>query len=277
MHCSSRRTPAVARCLRPSMLLADVRDLGGIDRSIGRGSGVHMLLGPQNLPENLRLVRARIAAAAQASGRSVDSITLVAVSKSQPAQAILAAERAGLADFGENYLKEALAKREALAELPLRWHFIGQIQANKTRPIAEWFHWVHGLDRARIAERLAAQRPFYAPPLNVCLQVNIAGESGKGGVSPDELPALAAAVGELPRLTLRGLMCMPPPETEVARQRHWFAQTRQLFERLNAAGARLDTLSMGMSADFEAAILEGATLVRIGTALFGERPRLAGI
>jgi pyridoxal phosphate enzyme (YggS family) len=236
-----------------------------------------MLLGPQNLPENLRLVRARIAAATQASGRSVDSITLVAVSKSQPAEAILAAERAGLADFGENYLKEALAKREALAELPLRWHFIGQIQANKTRPIAEWFHWVHGLDRARIAERLAAQRPFYAPPLNVCLQVNIAGESGKGGVSPDELPALAAAVAELPRLTLRGLMCMPPPETEVARQRHWFAQTRQLFERLNAAGARLDTLSMGMSADFEAAILEGATLVRIGTALFGERPRLAGV
>jgi len=248
---------------------------GGIDRSIGRGSGVDMLLGPQNLPESLQRVRTRIAAAAQASGRNVDSITLVAVSKSQPAEAIRVAERAGVADFGENYLREALAKRETLAELRVRWHFIGQIQANKTRPIAEWFDWVHGVDRIRIAERLAAQRPFHAPPLNVCLQVNIAGESGKGGVPASELPALAAAVGQLPRLALRGLMCLPPPETQPARQRHWFAQTRQLFEALNAAGARLDTLSMGMSADFEAAILEGATMVRIGTALFGERPRRA--
>jgi len=257
------------------MLLADVRDLGGIDRSIGRGSGVHMLLGPQNLPESLRHVRARMAGAAQASGRNVDSITLVAVSKSQPAEAIRAAERAGLADFGENYLREALAKREALAELPVRWHFIGQIQANKTRPIAEWFDWVHGVDRIRIAERLAAQRPFHAPPLNVCLQVNVAAEAGKAGVSPAELPALASAVAQLPRLTLRGLMCLPPPETQLARQRHWFAQTRQLFDALNAGGAHLDTLSMGMSADLEAAILEGATMVRVGTALFGERPRHA--
>jgi len=234
-----------------------------------------MLLGPQNLPESLRHVRARMAGAAQASGRNVDSITLVAVSKSQPAEAIQAAARAGLTDFGENYLKEALAKRDSLAGLALTWHFIGQIQANKTRPIAAGFHWVHGLDRARIAERLAAQRPFHAPPLNVCLQVNIAGEPDKGGVSPDELPALAEAVAGLPRLALRGLMCMPPPETQMERQRHWFARTRELFDRLNAAGARLDTLSMGMSGDLEAAILEGATLVRVGTALFGERRRTA--
>jgi pyridoxal phosphate enzyme (YggS family) len=234
-----------------------------------------MLLGPQNLPENLQHVRTRIAAAAQCAGRSVDSITLVAVSKSQPAAAVLAAARAGLRDFGENYLKEALAKRDALPELSLTWHFIGQIQSNKTQPIAQAFAWVHGVDRLRIAQRLAAQRPFYAPPLNVCLQVNIAGEPGKGGASPPELPALAAAVAALPRLALRGLMCVPPPQTEPAAQRHWFAETRRLFERLNAAGARLDTLSMGMSADFEAAILEGATIVRVGTALFGERPRRA--
>ena len=153
------------------------------------------------------------------------------------------------------------------------WHFIGRLQANKTRPIAAAFSWVHGLDRVRVAERLAAQRPREAPPLNVCLEVNIAGEAGKGGVLPAELPVLAAAVARLPCLTLRGLMCIPPEETEPARQRAWFARLRGLKDELNAAGYSLDTLSMGMSADFEAAIEEGATIVRLGTVLFGARPQ----
>jgi len=194
------------------------------------------------------------------------------VSKAQPAEAVRAAFAAGLTDFGESYLNEALAKLEALKDLPLTWHFIGRLQANKTRPIAERFQWVHGIDRLHIAERLAQQRPVHAPPLNVCLQVNLAGESSKAGVTPAELPALAAAVAALARLRLRGLMCIPPPETDSQAQRAWFAQLRQLRDGLNAAGAALDTLSMGMSSDFPSAILEGSTLVRVGTALFGERP-----
>jgi hypothetical protein len=179
----------------------------------------------------------------------------------------------GIRDIGESYLQEALEKIEQLRDLALTWHFIGRLQANKTRVIAATFDWVHGVDRLKIAERLSEQRPFHAPPLNVCLQVNIAGEASKGGVTPEELPALAAAVAVLPRLKLRGLMCIPPDEADPARQRKWFAAMRHALEELNASGASLDTLSMGMSGDFEAAILEGATLVRIGTALFGERPR----
>jgi len=231
-----------------------------------------MLMSPQNLPAVLREVRGRIARAAAAAGRNAQSVTLLAVGKGQPVELLAAAADCGVTDFGENYLQEALAKVAALQNRALTWHFIGRIQANKTRPIADTFTWVHTLDRLKVAERLAAQRPFHAPPLNVCLQVNIAGEVSKGGVAPGELPALAAAVAQLSRLTLRGLMCIPPEESEPARQRTWFARLRVLRDGLNAAGHRLDTLSMGMSADFESAIQEGATIIRLGTVLFGARP-----
>lgn len=231
-----------------------------------------MLMNPQNLPAVLREVRARMALAAAAAGRSAQSVTLLAVGKAQPAGLLAAAGDCGVTDFGESYLQEALAKIAALRSRALTWHFIGRIQANKTRPIAETFSWVHALDRLKVAERLAAQRPHHAPPLNVCLQVNIAAEATKGGVTPAELPALAAAVARLPHLALRGLMCIPPEETERERQRAWFARLRILRDELNAAGHSLDTLSMGMSADFESAIQEGATIVRLGTVLFGARP-----
>ena len=232
-----------------------------------------MLMNPQNLPAVLLETRARMARAAAAAGRSAQSVTLLAVGKAQPVELLAAAADCGVTDFGESYLQEALAKIAALQSPALTWHFIGRIQANKTRPIAAAFSWVHGLDRLRVAERLAAQRPRAAAPLNVCLEVNIAGEAGKGGVLPAELPVLAAGVARLPGLTLRGLMCIPPEETEPARQRAWFARLRGLRDDLNAAGHSLDTLSMGMSADFEAAIEEGATIVRLGTVLFGARPR----
>jgi pyridoxal phosphate enzyme (YggS family) len=230
-------------------------------------------MNPQNLPAVLQEVRARMAGAAAAAGRSAQSVTLLAVGKSHPAELLAAAADCGISDFGESYLQEALAKIAALQGRTLAWHFIGRIQANKTRPIAETFAWVHALDRLKVAERLAAQRPQQAPPLNVCLEVNIAEEASKGGVRPAELAPLAAAVARLPRLALRGLMCIPPEESEPARQRAWFARLRALEEELNAAGHSLDTLSMGMSGDFEAAIQEGATIVRLGTVLFGARPR----
>jgi pyridoxal phosphate enzyme (YggS family) len=230
-------------------------------------------MGPQNSPEQARIVRNRIKSAAEAALRNVDSVTLLAVSKGQPADRVRAVAGAGVRDIGESYVQEALEKIEQLRDLPLCWHFIGRLQANKTRVIATTFDWVHAVDRLKIAERLSEQRPFHAPPLNVCLQVNIAGEASKGGVTPAELPSLAAAVAALPRLKLRGLMCIPPDEDDPTRQRMWFAALRHAFEQLNASGAALDTLSMGMSGDYEAAILEGATIVRIGTALFGERPR----
>ena len=229
-------------------------------------------MGPQNLPERVHDLQERVARAAAGAGRSAQSVTLLAVGKAQPPELLAAAADCGLSDFGESYLKEALAKIAALRDRPLTWHFVGRVQANKTRPIAEEFAWVHALDRLRVAERLAAQRPFHAPPLQVCLQVNLAGENTKGGVTPAELPGLAAAVGALPRLKLRGLMCIPPEETDPARQRAWFARLAGLRDELNAAGAALDTLSMGMSGDFEAAIAAGATIVRLGTALFGPRP-----
>ena len=231
-----------------------------------------MLRSSQNLPEYLTAVRARIAAAAATAGRSADSVTLLAVSKGQPVELIRAAAAAGLNDIGESYLAEALAKMDAAGDLPLTWHFIGRLQANKTRHVAERFAWVHGLDRLKIAERLAAQRPFHAPALNVCIQVNLAGEASKGGVPAPEVPDLAAAVAALPRLALRGLMCIPPEETDPRRQREWFARLGVLRDSLNAGGLSLDTLSMGMSGDFEAAIQEGATLIRVGTAIFGPRP-----
>jgi PLP dependent protein len=234
-----------------------------------------MLRSSQNLPLHLAAVRARIAGAASSAGRSADSVTLLAVSKGQPAELIRAAASAGLADIGESYLAEALAKMDALGDLPVTWHFIGRLQANKTRHVAERFAWVHGLDRLKIAERLAAQRPFHAPALNVCIQVNLAGEESKGGVPAAEVPGLAAAVAALPRLALRGLMCIPPEETDPGRQREWFARLRTLRDSLNAGGLRLDTLSMGMSGDFEAAIQEGATIIRVGTAIFGPRTATA--
>ena len=213
-----------------------------------------------------------MAAAAARAGRSAQSVTLLAATKAQPPEVVRAAADCGLGHFGESYLQEALPKLDALRDRALTWHFIGQIQANKTRLIAERFAWVHAVDRLRIAERLAAQRPHYAPPLNVCLQVHLGGEASKGGVEAAELPALARAVASLPRLTLRGLMCIPPEESAVPRQRAWFRQLRELCAALNSQGLGLDTLSMGMSGDFEAAIEEGATLVRVGTALFGPRP-----
>jgi PLP dependent protein len=237
-----------------------------------------MLMSPQNLPERIRAIEERVARAAREAGRSAHSVTLLAIGKAQPPEWLAAGADCGLRHFGESYLKEALAKIAALRERNLTWHFVGRVQANKTRSIATSFEWVHALDRLKIAERLAAQRPFHAPPLNVCLQVNLAGEAAKGGVAPAELPALAVAVAALPRLKLRGLMCIAPQESDPARQRSWFARLRVLGEELNAgapfndADRRLDTLSMGMSADFEAAIAEGATIVRLGTALFGARP-----
>jgi pyridoxal phosphate enzyme (YggS family) len=177
----------------------------------------------------------------------------------------------GQREFGENYLQEALEKQAELRDLPLEWHFIGPIQSNKTRAIAENFSWVHSVDRLKIAERLSAQRPAGLPPLQVCIEVNVSGEASKGGVAPAELPALAAAVAALPGLRLRGLMAIPAPASDVAAQRAAFRQVRELYDALRARGLALDTLSMGMSGDLGAAILEGATIVRIGTALFGER------
>ena len=206
-----------------------------------------------------------------AAGRDPTTVTLVAVTKAKTAESVRLAATAGVTDFGENYLQEALAKMDRLADLPLQWHFIGGIQSNKTRPIAERFDWVHGVDRLNVARRLSEQRPFHAPPLNVCLQVALDPEPTKGGVAPEALASLAAEVAGLPRLRLRGLMCVPPPQLEPEAQRPVFARLRVALQELNALGLKLDTLSMGMSADFECAIAEGATLVRIGTALFGSR------
>ncbi len=230
-----------------------------------------MLIGPQNLVVHVNHVRSRIRQAAEAAGRDPASNTLVAVSKSKPAESIRAAATAGVTDFGENYLQEALGKLDELRDLPLRWHFIGGLQSNKTRAVAERFDWVHSIDRLSIARRLAEQRPFHAPPLNLCIQVKLVPEPTKGGVSPEDLPELAARTADLTRVKLRGLMCVPPPQPDVAAERAVFSHLRQLLERLNADGFGLDTLSMGMSGDFESAIAEGATHVRIGTALFGSR------
>jgi pyridoxal phosphate enzyme (YggS family) len=230
-----------------------------------------MLTAPQFSPERLQAVLARIEAAARRAGRDPATVRLLAVSKQQPVEAIAAAAEAGQREFGENYVREGVAKVEALRGRPLTWHFIGQLQGNKTREVAELFQWVHTVDRERIATRLDAQRPHQAPPLEVLLQVRLGDEPGKGGVEPADLPRLAEFVAGLPRLRLRGLMCLPPPVDDEARQRAPFARLRALLEDLNRRGHALDTLSMGMSADLEAAVLEGATLVRIGTAVFGPR------
>lgn len=227
------------------------------------------------IEQNLQAVRDSIAQAAADAQRAPDDVTLLAVSKTFGADAVLAAVRAGQAAFGENYLQEALDKivaiKLALPQGGPIWHFIGPIQSNKTRPIAEHFDWVHTVEREKIAARLSEQRPAGLPDLNICLQVNISGEASKSGVTPAELPALARAVAQLPRLRLRGLMAIPEPETEVNLQRFAFAQLRALYEQLKADGLALDTLSMGMSADLRAAVLEGATIVRVGSAIFGSR------
>jgi pyridoxal phosphate enzyme (YggS family) len=234
-----------------------------------------MLTVPHNLASQLAEIRGRIGRAAAAAGRDPSAITLVAVTKTQPAEVVRAAALLGVTDFGENYVREAAEKRQALADLALDWHFIGALQANKTRTVAATFGWVHSIDRLGVARRLSEQRPYHAPPLNLLIQVALVPEPTKAGVAPADLPDLARQIAALPRVRLRGLMCLPPPEPRVSVQREVFAGLRRLQEGLNAAGLGLDTLSMGMSGDFEAAIAEGATHVRIGTALFGERRRLA--
>jgi pyridoxal phosphate enzyme (YggS family) len=230
-----------------------------------------MLIGPQNLTAPVNRIRAQIALAAEVAGRDPAAVTLVAVTKDKAAEYVRAAATLGVTDFGENYVKEALGKMDELDRLPVRWHFIGALQSNKTRPVAERFAWVHSLDRMSVARRLSEQRPFHAPSLNVCIQVALVDEAAKGGVEPAALAELAHAVAELPRLTLRGLMCLPPSLPDESSQRAMFARLRRHLEELNSQGLGLDTLSMGMSADFQAAIAEGATHVRIGTALFGSR------
>jgi len=222
---------------------------------------------------NLQAVKARIANAARQCARNPAGIELLAVSKTFGADAVRAAYSAGQRAFGENYVQEAIEKITALRDLKLAWHFIGPIQSNKTRQIAEHFDWVHSVDRLKIAERLSAARPAALGPLEICLQVNIGGENSKSGVAPADARALATDIAALPQLALRGLMTIPPASDDVSVQRGYFAQLRELRDELAAAGIALDTLSMGMSADLEAAVAEGATIVRVGTAIFGARER----
>ena len=225
------------------------------------------------IESNLQVVRERIATAAKAAGREPGDIALLAVSKTFAQSAVRAAYAAGQREFGENYVQEAIEKIAGLSDLQLVWHFIGPIQSNKTRAIAEHFDWVHSVAREKIAVRLAEARPAGRNPLDICLQVNVSGEASKSGVNPEEVGALAEAVRALPRLRLRGLMAIPEPTNDIALQRRRCVDLRQLLLQLNAAGYGLDTLSMGMSQDLEAAVTEGATIVRIGTAVFGERKR----
>jgi len=227
---------------------------------------------------NLQAVHDRIAAAAQSAGRQASAISLLAVTKTWPVEKVLEAYRCGQYAFGENYLQEAAEKIAAVllqlgmpAAAELKWHFIGPIQSNKTRPIAELFDWVHTIEREKIAMRLNDARPAHLPPLNVLIEVNLSGEASKSGIAPGTELRLAQAIARLPRLRLRGLMAIPEPTPDVALQRERFARLRGMRDALNAAGFKLDTLSMGMSDDLEAAVLEGATVVRIGTAIFGQR------
>lgn len=225
----------------------------------------------EGINERLTAVHGRIEAAAGRYGRDPGGIMLLAVSKTQPAEAVRAARVAGQRAFGENYAREALAKQQTLADLDIEWHYIGRPQSNKTREVAERFSWVHTVDRLKIARRLSAQRPPDLPPLQICLQVNVDAEASKGGVEPADLLELAHAVADLPRLRLRGLMAIPAPAENLDAQRAPLRRLRELYDALKRDGLSLDTLSMGMSADLEAAIAEGATLVRIGTAIFGPR------
>jgi PLP dependent protein len=234
--------------------------------------GSHISLTDDAIAANLQALRAEIAAAAAAAHRTEDCVTLVAVSKGHGAERVRAAAARGVTDFGESYLQEALPKIDALRDLPVSWHFIGRIQSNKSAAIAQRFDWVHGIDRLKIAERLSAQRPHYAPPLQVCIQVNIAAERGKAGVEPAAAAGLARSVRALPRLRLRGLMCMLPAGRSAEDNRQAFHALALLSQQINALGGGLDTLSMGMSADYREAIQQGATLIRVGTAIFGPRP-----
>ena len=220
---------------------------------------------------NLQAVITRIEDAARQFGRNPGGISLLAVSKTWPASDVREAALAGQKLFGENYVQEGIDKARSLESLGLEWHFIGPLQSNKTRPVAETFDWVHAVDRLKIAERLSEQRPENLPALQVCIQVNVSGEQTKSGVSLDEAAALAHRVAALPRIRLRGLMAIPEPVEDFAEQRIAFRRLREAFEQLNKEGLSLDTLSMGMSHDLEAAIAEGATMVRVGTAIFGER------
>lgn len=228
-----------------------------------------------SISAHIEQVGQAIAAAAQAAGRDPKSVSLIAVSKTFGPQAVIAAADAGQRAFGENYLQEAVDKmravRSARPDLDLEWHFIGPIQSNKTRSVAEHFDWVHAVDREKIAKRLSEQRPSTLPPLQICLQVNVSGEQSKSGVSPADVIPLARAVSAMPGLRLRGLMAIPEPSEDLLKQRAPFNQLRQLAQQLREAGIETDTLSMGMSADMPAAIAEGATMVRIGTAIFGKR------
>ncbi len=226
-----------------------------------------------DLTDSFRRVKLEIETVAQVAKRNPASVRLVAVSKTRNAAEVLALADLGQRDFGENQAAEGVAKIRACARAGLRWHFIGQLQSNKTRLVAEHFQWVHSVDRYKIAERLNDQRPPHVPALNVCLQVAVSDEPSKGGVAPDELPALAARVARLPRLRLRGLMCIPPAPEHPDDSRPYFAQLRELAAALRAQGLPVDELSMGMTADLAAAIMEGATLVRVGTAIFGPRQR----
>lgn len=222
--------------------------------------------------DNLQAVLQRIDAAVAAAGREPGSVRLLAVSKTWPAESVAEAYAAGQTAFGENQEQEAARKIAALGHLPIEWHFIGPIQSNKTRPIAERFAWVHAIDREKVARRLSDQRPESLGPLMVCVQVNISGEASKSGVAPDEALDLARRVAELPRLRLRGLMAVPAPSDDFTEQRLQFRKLKALYDSIRSAGVPLDTLSMGMSDDLEAAVMEGSTLVRVGTAIFGRRP-----
>jgi pyridoxal phosphate enzyme (YggS family) len=235
----------------------------------------------------LTQIRQRIAESCQRAGRQPDSVLLIAVSKTFPVDAVVQAANAGQRHFGENYLQEAVDKISGVKEVALTlqdrsfdagslvWHFIGPLQSNKTRAVAEHFDWVHSIEREKVARRLSEQRPAHLPPLNVCIQVNVSGEQSKSGATPEDVSPLAAVIASLPRLRLRGLMCIPEATDDGLLQRQRFARLRSLLQQLNqvrtASQPELDTLSMGMSADMEAAILEGATMVRIGTAIFGSR------
>lgn len=225
------------------------------------------------IANNLQLVRDRITRACSRAGRPLDSVTLLAVSKTFPAVTVREAFEAGQRCFGENYVQEAVDKIAALGALrqDIAWHLIGPLQSNKTRVVAEHFDWVHTIDRLKIAQRLSAQRPAHLPPLQVCVQVNTSGEASKSGVAPDEALALAQAVATLPRLQLRGVMALPEPSPDPAQQQRQLAAVHAVWAQLRATGLPLDTLSMGMSADLEAAVAQGATLVRVGTAVFGQR------
>lgn len=227
------------------------------------------------ISRNLQVVHDGIATAARRAGRNSDEVRLLAVSKTFGPEAILEAAQAGQTAFGENYLQEALDKMMALHALQpalrLEWHFIGPIQSNKTRAIAEHFDWVHSIEREKIAQRLSDQRPQHLPPLNVCLQINISGEASKSGATPEQAPQLARAIAGMPRLRLRGLMAIPEPADDGEQQRMPFRRMRMLFDEMRAQGLAIDTLSMGMSADMGAAIAEGSTMVRVGTAIFGKR------